>query len=96
MFADLTAQYKLVGTHQASLVLVCEKAGLWKLISKYHLLYGITVMCSQGNPSWVSLEYLKEQLEAKGIKNIHLATLNDWDPNGFNIADCRGERFLPK
>jgi hypothetical protein len=93
MFADLTAQYKLVGTHQASLVLVCEKAGLWKFISKYHLLYGITIMCSQGNPSWVSIEYLAEQLEAKGIKNIHLATANDWDPNGFGIADDYAHKF---
>ena len=86
LFVDSLAAYKLVGTHAASLMFVVEKVGLFKLCQMYHASYGLTAMASRGNPSWASLEYLAEQLKAKGIKNIHLAELVDWDPGGFGIA----------
>ena len=86
-FEDPSAGKKLVGTHNASLLFVVEKEGLWGTAQDYYYEYGITVMASKGNPSWVAIEYLTDQIRAKGIKNIRLATLVDYDPGGYGIAD---------
>ena len=93
LFTDMTAGLKLMGTHNASMIVVVEKGGLFSVIQKYHNLYGTTAMASDGNPSWLAVEYLSDQLKARKIRNIHLATINDWDPGGFNIADDYRHKF---
>lgn len=87
LFTDMTASFKLVGTHNASMMIAVEKTGLFGVVQSYYNMWGTTVMASDGNPSWLAVEYLSDQLKAKKIRNIRLATLNDWDPGGFNICD---------
>jgi hypothetical protein len=86
LFIDDNAQYKLLGLKNSSMVFVTEKRGMFGVCRRYANLYGVTVMASQGNPSWVTLEYLADQLHAKKDKNLRLATLCDYDPGGYNIA----------
>lgn len=87
LFPDTEAGYRLIGTSNASLFVVIEKDGLWDLARGYWSQYGITVMTSKGNPSWVATEYLADQLAAKKIKHVRMATIVDWDPGGACIAE---------
>jgi len=91
-FKDSKADQGLVGRGTASIVLVCEKEGLFGFIRQAYDEQGISVMCSNGNPSTLSLEHFIDQLKAKKIANISLGCLVDYDPKGYEI----GEDFRAK
>ncbi len=92
-FRDDNAEFSALGKLHSGLVFVTEKRGMWNLCQRYGQKYGITVMSSQGNPSWLSLEYLSDQIKAKGTRNVRLAILCDYDPGGFSIAKDFKDKF---
>lgn len=92
-FQDSKPGQALVGRGTASIVLFCEKEGLLNLIKEAYQDHGISIMCSNGNPSTLSLELFSDQLKAKKIANLSLGGLVDYDPQGFIIADDYLEKF---
>jgi hypothetical protein len=91
-FEDSNAT-QLVGRGTASIVLVCEKEGLFSLIRQAYENHGISVMCSNGNPSTLSLEQFTDQLKAKKIVNVSMGCLVDYDPKGYEIACDYSAKF---
>lgn len=85
-FKDSKSGQALVGRGTASIILYCEKEGLFEFIRKAYDEQKISVYCSNGSPSSLSIEYFSEQLKAKKIENVALGTLVDYDPSGYIIA----------
>lgn len=93
-FKDSKTGQALVGRGTASIILVCEKEGLLSFVKQAYDQHGISIICSNGNPSTLSLEAFADQLKAKGIVNISPAALVDYDPSGFGIADDYLNKFM--
>lgn len=93
-FENANAGWALTGEGHASLVFAVEKQSLFKTLSKplYQEL-GITVIASRGYPSLTALEFLGDELRRKGIKNVGLAVLCDYDDDGWGIARTYRKHF---
>jgi hypothetical protein len=92
-FKDSKTGQALVGRKTASIVLFCEKEGLLNLMKEAYREHGISIICSNGNPSTLSLEEFSDQLKAKKISHLSLGGFVDYDPPGFTIADDYVEKF---
>ena len=92
-FKDGNAGQSLVGRGTASIILFCEKDGLYELVHEAYDDHKISIFCSNGNPSSLSLEVFTDQLKAKKIENVALLGLVDYDPNGFIIAHDYKAKF---
>lgn len=76
-----------VGKDDAKFLFFTEKEGLWWLCE---MLYGepeksISVMASNGQPSFLSLEYYVKQL-LRRTKKVWVGVFSDYDPWGWSIA----------
>lgn len=76
-----------VGKDDAKYLFFAEKEGLWWLCQ---MLYGepeksISVMASNGQPSFLSLEYFARDL-ARRTKKLWIGVFSDYDPWGWSIA----------
>lgn len=92
-FKDSKTGQSLVGRGTASIILVCEKEGFLSFVKQAYEQHGISVICSNGNPSTLSLETFADQLKAKKIVNISPGAIVDYDPPGFGIANDYEAKF---
>lgn len=84
-FKDSKSGQALVGRGTASIILFCEKEGMLNFVKEAYQQHGISIFCSNGNASSLSLEVFADQLKAKGIVNVSPGGLVDYDPSGFGI-----------
>ena len=92
-FKDSKQGQALVGRGTASIVLFCEKEGLLSFVKQAYDEHGISIICSNGNPSSLSLEVFSDQLKAKKIVSVSLGGLVDYDPSGYNITEDYQKKF---
>lgn len=92
-FIDSKAGQALIGRGTASIILYCEKEGLYNFIREAYDKHKISIFCSNGSPSTLSLEGFTDQLKAKKIVNVAIGTLVDYDPSGFIIANTFTEKI---
>lgn len=93
-FTNANTGRALVGEGHASLVFCVEKEGLFdKLCKPFYDEFRISVMASKGYPSLVAVEYFADELKRKKIKNLGLAILPDYDPDGWGIAATYRKHF---
>ena len=91
---DPYAAIKLIGSKTASIVFFTEKEGLFtKYCRDYYERFEISVMASRGYPTRVGFEYFADQLRAKKIKNVAVAGLVDYDPDGYLIYESYLKSF---
>ena len=83
----------LVGS-RASLLFFVEKEGLKdKYCSRYFKKYNISVLWSEGQPSFLMCESFADQLRAKKVARIAFGGLVDYDAAGFSIARTYRNHF---
>jgi hypothetical protein len=89
----IDALYRL-GDDKAKYLFFTEKEGLWNMCKQLnaggvdHTEPSISVMASQGQPSFVTLEFLANDLQVKkGVSNLIIAVFADGDPWGLGIAE---------
>ncbi|MEW6215351.1 MAG: hypothetical protein AB1478_09175 [Nitrospirota bacterium] len=92
-FQDSREHFRIVGSRRPRLIFYTEKEGLFWLCKEFADKYGISAMASHGEPGYLTLEYFADKLRAKGVRNIEIIALTDYDPWGFNIAESFGEKL---
>ncbi len=93
-FTDHNEHFHKLGLAHSGLVFATEKTGLWSIYAeRYANQYGISAIASQGNPSWLSIEILSDEIKARGTTNVRIGVLCDYDPGGFTIAQDFKKKF---
>lgn len=83
----------LVGS-RASLLFFVEKQGLKKkYCDRYFKKYNISVLWSEGQPSFLMCEDFADQLRAKKVSRIAYGGLVDYDASGYSIARTYRSHF---
>ena len=92
-FQDPREAFRIIGKNKPSHVFFTEKEGLFWLCKQYAKDYGITVIASHGEPGLLTMEYFADELKARKVKKVKIASLTDYDPWGFNIAESFAEKL---
>ena len=83
----------LIGS-RASLLFFVEKQGLKKkYCDRYFKKYNISVLWSEGQPSFLMCEDFADQLRAKKVSRIAYGGLVDYDASGYSIARTYRSHF---
>ncbi len=93
-FQDSREFFRVIGKKRPRFILYTEKEGLFWLCKDIAQELGITVIASQGEPGWLTMEYFSDALKARGVKNVEVVALTDYDPWGYNIAKNFGEKLM--
>lgn len=86
-FRDPRENFHTMGARRPSLLFFTEKEGLWWLAQEIGRSHGISVMASHGEPGLLTLEYFARQLRLRGVANLAVGALTDYDPWGYAIAE---------
>ena len=93
-FTDENASSRVVGSGNAHIILMTEKAGFFGMLKQASQLYGCTVTATGGMGALSSTSYLVTEIAAKGVdiarQEFAVLSLCDFDPTGYNI----GEEFV--
>jgi hypothetical protein len=92
-FRDSREFFRVIGKKRPRYILYTEKEGLFWFCRDIALELGITVIASHGEPGYLTMEYFSDALKARGVKNVEIAALTDYDPWGYNIARNFGEKM---
>ena len=86
-FDDSGEFLRVIGNENGNLILFAEKRGLWGIIRRIALSYGITGISLDGFPSRLETEFLVRNMLKKGLlrKPVSLFSVVDYDPSGYWI-----------
>ena len=86
-FLDERGHARVIGKERGNLILFVEKDGLFSVIRKLALQYGITGISLNGFPSYLTTEFLLKDMQASGLQGrpIKLFSVVDYDPSGYWI-----------
>lgn len=92
-FQDPREAFRIIGVKRPRYIFFTEKEGLFWLCKEIAKTYGISAVASHGEPGYLTMEYFSDVLKAKGVKNVEIGALTDYDPWGYNIARGFGEKM---
>ncbi len=92
-FQDPREAFRIIGVKRPRYIFFTEKEGLFWLCKEIAKTYGISAVASHGEPGYLTMEYFVDALKAKGVKNVEIGTLTDYDPWGYNIAEGFGKKM---
>jgi len=92
-FQDPREAFRITGVKRPRYIFFTEKEGLFWLCKEIAKTYGISAVASHGEPGYLTMEYFADALKGKGVKNVEIGALTDYDPWGFNIAENFGEKM---
>jgi len=86
-FQDPRESFSIIGHDKPRIIFFTEKEGLFWLCQEISKKYGISAVASQGEPGYLTMEYFADKLNKRNAKSIEIASLTDYDPWGYNIAN---------
>lgn len=92
-FQDPREAFRITGVKRPRYIFFTEKEGLFWLCKEIAKTYGISAVASHGEPGYLTMEYFADALKGKGVKNVEIGALTDYDPWGFNIAEGFGKKM---
>lgn len=92
-FQDPREAFRIIGRKNPRFIFFTEKEGLFWFCEKIAKELNITVVASHGEPGYLTMEYLSDELKKRKVKNVEVAALTDYDPWGFNIAKSFAEKM---
>lgn len=92
-FQDPRESFRIIGSKRPRFIFFTEKEGLFWLCQEIAKKYGISAVASHGEPGYLTMEYLSDALKARGVRNIEIGSLTDYDPWGYNIARGFGKKL---
>ncbi|MFH1451018.1 MAG: hypothetical protein ABIF89_00185 [bacterium] len=93
-FQDPRESFRIIGRKKPRLIFFTEKEGLFWLCQEISKKYGISAVASHGEPGYLTMEYFSDALKNHGVRSVEIASLTDYDPWGYNIADGFGEKMV--
>lgn len=84
-FRDEKPEYRLLGAVHPDLVVLVEKESLLEPARALHEHFGVTVYVTGGLPPVIGAEYLVQDLRARGVGKVRLASWCDFDPPGWDM-----------
>ena len=94
-FLDERGHARVVGKERGNLILFVEKDGLFGVIRKLALQYGITGISLNGFPSYLTTEFLLKDMQMSDLlgRPIKLFSVVDYDPSGYWIEREFAQQF---
>lgn len=92
-FQDPRESFRIIGRKKPRLIFFTEKEGLFWFCQEIAKKYGISAVASHGEPGYLTMEYFSDALKEHGVRSVEIASLTDYDPWGYNIADGFGEKM---
>ena len=93
-FQDPRESFRIIGRKKPRLIFFTEKEGLFWLCQEIAKEYKISAVASHGEPGYLTMEYFSDALKNHGVRSVEIASLTDYDPWGYNIADSFGEKMV--
>jgi hypothetical protein len=91
-FFDDGASYRKIGPRFPGVILFTEKEGLFPVVDRAHLQWGVSVIALGGSPNRISTDYLVHELgKVFDLRRmpVHLFGYTDYDPAGtYRIAEA--------
>ncbi|MEQ8191833.1 MAG: hypothetical protein ABRQ39_27965 [Candidatus Eremiobacterota bacterium] len=92
-FQDPREAFRIIGVKKPRYIFFTEKEGLFWFCKEIAKTYGISAVASHGEPGYLTMEYFSDALKAKGVRNVEIGALTDYDPWGYNIARTFGKKM---
>lgn len=83
---DARENFWVLGKERAGIVFFTEKEGLYWLCREIQARFGVTVIASRGSPIWITVDYMVAALRRRGVSNVLLVCLSDYDPWGYDMG----------
>ncbi|HPZ10222.1 MAG TPA: hypothetical protein PL110_19180 [Candidatus Eremiobacteraeota bacterium] len=90
-FQDPREAFRIIGVKRPRYIFFTEKEGLFWLCKEIAKTYGISAVASHGEPGYLTMEYFADALRAKGVRNVEIGALTDYDPwlrHEEHLSDC--------
>jgi hypothetical protein len=91
-FFDDGAPYRKIGPRCPKVIFFTEKEGLFPVVDRAHLQWGVSVIALGGSPNRISTDYLVHELgKVLDLRHVpvHLFGYTDYDPAGtYRIAEA--------
>lgn len=90
---DARENFWSLGKDRAGIIFFTEKEGLFWLCREIQSRFGVTVVASRGSPIWITVDYMVAALRRRGISNVRLVCLTDYDPWGYDMGRQIQEKY---
>ena len=96
-FKDVVEDRRRIGEKYPQFIIFSEKMDQFTRIYRLGRRYGVTCMCSRGQPSKLTAEYTCEELRQAGVdfenETLHIFMISDLDAAGAKIRECMPKVF---